>query len=461
MTTRTKTKNAAKPVVLVFCRAYLVDDFRANLASFEQAYDFRYLCDGRKPGTDDTRARFYDNMRSSKRFTLLSEAERADVLIRCRLLRNIAREKAERLIDAMGSALLSWFEDIRPSAVLCHMVDEYVIHLLSIIARKHGVIFAGYAGSFFPDRIQITRFSGGEPYDVREPTEDEVTAAVADITRKNFRQNYNQKNVYDRGQHARAMLRYQVKRAVFALKGVLESDPENLHYRVTPYIVERRNWKDFPTPEVFHADWREKLEAAGKPALYLPLGYFPESTIDYWVRDTRIIDYEALTLKMAEVLGRDFTVLVKEHPHMLGARPAAFYRSLCAIPGVLHVPTTEFSPEVLALARAAILGAGSVGVEAALRGVPVFSYSETSYWFAPSGAFFLDLGAIESWPGQITRDLETFQPMDEAGGRALIAQCLRSTVRRRGFGKRWPLCNEEDLGVMLKKMVADQTAPPA
>ncbi len=141
---------ASKARILIFCRAYLVDDFRANVAPLESEFDFRFLCDGKKPGTDDTRARFYHHLRARTAWPLLSAEERDDVIGRCRLLRNIERPKAEALVNAMGNALQEWFTQTNPQAVLCHMVDEYVTHLTSIIARKRGIFYVGYAGFFFP-----------------------------------------------------------------------------------------------------------------------------------------------------------------------------------------------------------------------------------------------------------------------------------------------------------------------
>ena len=63
------------PVVLVFSRAYIADEFRDNVAPLQDEFDFRFLCDGRKPGTEDTRARFYHHWRTESKYAGLSEEE--------------------------------------------------------------------------------------------------------------------------------------------------------------------------------------------------------------------------------------------------------------------------------------------------------------------------------------------------------------------------------------------------
>lgn len=188
--------SSTKPKVLSFCRAYLVDDFRAMFAPLVDSFDVHFLCDGRNRGTDDTRARFYANMKSGARFTLLNGDERIDVLTRCRLLHNLEPKRAERMLDAMGVALKTWFDAIQPELVFCHMVDEYVTHLLSLIAAKRRVRYVCYAGSFFPGRLQLTTFAYGHAFDMREPDGSEIDETFATLTQKGFCRNYKQSEAY-------------------------------------------------------------------------------------------------------------------------------------------------------------------------------------------------------------------------------------------------------------------------
>jgi hypothetical protein len=55
----TQRKTTAQlPRALVFCRPYLLDDFRKNVAPLSGAYEFRFLTDGHSPGAAETRQRF-------------------------------------------------------------------------------------------------------------------------------------------------------------------------------------------------------------------------------------------------------------------------------------------------------------------------------------------------------------------------------------------------------------------
>jgi hypothetical protein len=365
------------------------------------------------------------------------------------------------MIRAMSSVLSEELDTFRPEVVLSHMVDDYVTHLLAELSRLRGLIYVGYAHSYFPGRIQVTRFGSGEPHDLREPTEDEVRRTLEQISMRTFRQNYLQKDTYSRARHLKAMFRYRVKRLIFGLKAWAENDPLHVHYACLPYLVERRHWRDFPASSDFHVDWRGKIADAvsrSVPAqlVYFPLGYFPEATIDYWIEDKRFLRYEETVLKICAAMGKQFRIVVKEHLHMLGGRSPVFYRALRDTPGVISVPPLEFSNDVLGMCDIVLMGAGSIGVEAFIRGKPIASVCNRSYWFAHARATGLDLTDLDNWPEQLRHALRAYDEPTERERFEFVRKCLRSTMRTQSAGKRWPICEPEDLDRALLIAIAGE-----
>lgn len=441
--------------VLAFSRHYLAADFRTNLAPIAEEYDVFYLVDGRSPGTRDTRKLFYKALHANMRCAEIDEATEADAIIRCRWLRNLPRVKAQRMVHAMALALVTELDRIRPDIVMCHWVDEYVTHLLSILATRRGASFVSYAFSYFPGHIQMVACSDGLALDVREPSAAEVEETLETISPMSFRQDYLQPKQYTRGRHNWAVLRYSLKRLAFKLMAIRDRDPLNVHYGLTPHIAERRYFSDFPKAALFDSDWRAKLarlrsQHPGKPVVYLPLGYFPESTTDYWIADTRILDYSAMIVKMVKALSSECLVVVKEHAHMAGARDSGLYPQLLSIDGCLSVPPDQYSNEVLARCDAVVMGGGSVGVESYIRGKPIFSYCPTAFWFEPARANLLKLDQIERWVVQIKEALPLYQQPTRGDCATFISACLRSTVRIRAADTVWPTMNVEDLRLILK-----------
>ncbi|WP_456634805.1 hypothetical protein [Bradyrhizobium sp. USDA 10063] len=345
------------------------------------------------------------------------------------------------------------------------MVDEYVTHLLSILARRRGIRFVGYSYSFFPGHLQLTSYANGDPFNIRTPSSDEVEETIATLVKPSFRQDYSQRPNYSLRRHVFGVGRYYVKRIVFLAKGYLERDPLQVHYAITPYLAERRSIRDFPFANYFSGDWKCGLTALRRkspsPVVYFPLAYFPEATLDYWIQDKSILDYEKKTAEIVLAISRTCVVVIKEHPHMLGVRNPDFYKRLGSIPNVVMVPPLEYSPEVMANSDAVLLGAGSGGIEAALRDKPIFTFSNTSYWFARSDAVYLDLASVGSWGERIIEALKSARPLSKSEKHEFIKACLASTVLPRPGGRRWPLMDHQHLAMLIEAARSKPETPIA
>lgn len=447
-----------KPRFLVFCRNFLMPDFHASFDPVSDRFDFGYLTDTGSPGASDTRAAFYRALNAGECSSDLSDDDIADVVDRCRLLRNLERGQAIALAHAMAVALGEEFDRFKPDAVLSQLVDEYSTHIASLIAARRGLGYLGYCAGYFPGTVLLLADAYGRPYNWRDADPTEVAAQSERVSGVAFRQTYNLGASYGRWHHWRSVARYQVKRAWFGWRAIRERDPWGMHYRILPFIAERRQFADFPSDRLFVPDWEASLAAERRRrpyarVVYLPLSYFPEATIDYWVGDKRMIQYESEIVRIVTSLAHDAIVVVKEHLHMMGARPIRFLEALRSIPGAISVPPLAFSNAVVAASDAVILGSGSPGIEATIRGKPVFSFCNTSYWFAPSGGRFLDLGRVDSWLELIESDLSEYKPSGDAGRQAFVHECLRSSTLSTATGMIWPVMMPEQADALLTHMI--------
>jgi hypothetical protein len=283
---------------LIFSRNYIVGDFQQSFAPVSDRFDFAYLTDGRLEGALNTREPFYAALRAGDRSPELDPEDVEEVVSRCRLLRNIERGQAERLAHAMAIALAHHIDRFQPDGMISQMVDEYVSHLFAILAKKRGLGYLGFCAGYFPGTSLLLSDAHGRPYNWRKATRAEIDEQLGKVSGTAFRQTYNLGASYSLGRHLKSLIRYRAKLLWLGIRRHTDRDPWNLHYRVTPYIAERRHLRDYPRDGMFAADWRERLtdlrkERRDARTFYLPLSYFPESTIDYWVLDKRMIDYTA------------------------------------------------------------------------------------------------------------------------------------------------------------------------
>ncbi len=451
----THRENNARPKLLVFCRNYLIPDFHEIFDPLLEKYDIKYLTDQYcKFGTEDTRKPFYDFLKNEKLCSELDQDTENDVIARCRLLRNLNRKQSSRMLHAMANVIGDVIEKTKPDLIFTHMVDEYILHLFCILAARRKIPYASYCGSYFPGHALIFDSQNGSALPFRSPEEAEVQKVLEQISPVDFRQNYNQVKSYSIWQHLRLLIRYAAKKIIFLFKSFFEKDPWGVHYKIVPYCADRRRLTDFPNMDNFVIDWQSKLSELKtsfpeKVVLYMPLAYSPEATTDYWIDNTSIIDYNNKVIEIIKTLALNCIVLVKEHTHMMGARDASLHRVLKSIDFVISIHPNALGNEVLLRSNAVILGSGSVGVEAFLRDRPVFSYCENAYWFTFSKANYLDLDNIPEWTNQIKKALPSYSPASNEEKKRFVFDCLKSTLRTRPNGRRWPLLDTKDLDLLV------------
>jgi hypothetical protein len=450
-----------RPRILVFSRNYLIPDFHDNFDPLLDDYEIDYLTDQYcKLGTKDTRKSFYAQLNQGNHCSELDSKTELDVIARCRLLRNLDRDQANRMAHAMASVICGVLDELKPAIVATHLVDEYIIHLFSILASRRGIRFIAFCGSYFPGYAFFVQGANGSALPFRSPSDEEVDNTLQAVSPTDFRQNYRQLNQYSVSQHTKLMLRYFAKKLVFFCKKFIEDDPWGMHYIIVPFCADRRHFSDFPLQTNFDLEWQKSLQKMrkdypDKAVIYLPLSYSPECTTDYWIENRSIIDYEKKVVEIVRSLASECIVLLKEHAHMMGARNSSLYKTLKSIDSVISVYPAALGNEVLLSSDAVVLGSGSVGVEAFIRDKPVFSYCNSSYWFPYTKAEYLNLDEVTNWPNQIKGSLPNFSAASHEDKRQFIRNCLKSTARIKPGGRRWVLVQPNDLKLLLDAIAAD------
>ena len=167
-------------------------------------------------------------------------------------------------------------------------------------------------------------------------------------------------------------------------------EPYNYHYWTCSTGLLRNNFSLLPRYMPRSRQWQQLLASNNRPVIYFPLQYFPEATVDYWCTTTDNLDYNNIVFKYISKLSEDFLVLVKEHPAVVGYRPPGFYSKLTRLMNnnIIVCPTEVTSNYCLQNCDAVFIMTGSVGIEAALRGIPVLTCDSPYFRF---GSYFLKI----------------------------------------------------------------------
>ena len=414
--------NINKYLTLVYVREYFKEIYLPIFTSVKDI-DAIYLTDFPTTGMKNIRDMFYLEIQK------LNPGEEPgfdvdDVIKRCRLLRNIDSSLARLMAIAMYRVMIVAVEESQCKVIVGQLVDDYITHVLSLVAASRGIEYIGICSSYFPGYTQISKFSSGEPVKRRAVGEEEAHTVLDKIIGREFKMDYSNPKKYTLHYHVKQVFRFYIKIAIFALLKHYKRDALNYHYTVQRYLSQPKRILNYPLMKSFNQDWIEHLNKSNLKKIYLPLAVVPEASTDYWVPHTKFIEYESAVLDIASNLGDSYQVIVKEHSHMLGIRNRNFYEQLKKINNVVSVPPDVVSNWLLEEIRPSVLvGAGSVGIEATLRGLPVVTYSPSSYWFKPSGSIYVN----EITNIGITKALSRAKPLMVEPVQ-FIRECLESMV---------------------------------
>ena len=173
----------------------------------------------------------------------------------------------------------------------------------------------------------------------------------------------------------------------------------NMFFQKTKYLLQKLLSREFLRPSKFYSPmtmFQEKIKfklrklcyqfllkgkyheqkTEQKFALFF-LSVEPESAIS--VNAENCFNQLALIENIARQLPINWKLYVKEHPVMLGWRPASFYNALRKIPNVGLVAPELNAGDLSKKSQLVLTINGSVGLEAALNKIPVITFGKSLY----------------------------------------------------------------------------------
>lgn len=326
--------------------------------------------------------RYYQNLKATSLDTanidvILSEERKAEIVLRCRLLRVMSDSEARKHLNAMAVAIHSGFKEGVPDYFLSLTVDSYVLDLYDNFCDYFSVKKIFLVPTFVNGHFRVT--SKGEGTINSQSSQELADELRTTLLNPLYVPSFNTKST-------KSPVKYILKRWLsnllrvpyFFIKRYLSHDKFNYHYW-SSQVVSQLNFNYLPKLSFGDPAWEECLKERQKPSIYIPLQMVPECTVDYWVNDVAYADYYNVIDKFIDTYSADFNIIIKEHPSILGSRPIGFYKNMELRKDVTIVPTYTPSNYVIEKADSILVLTGTVGFEAALRGKAVFSFAEPYY----------------------------------------------------------------------------------
>lgn len=330
----------------------------------------------------------FQKLEAGKEYTAspaeLNEIE--EIINRCRLLRNIDKSNAAMHIVALQKSIGMVYNEEKPDILIAELIDSYFQDVIIREAVKRKIKCYTFVQNFINGYSRMTL--RGELNICSNPSDREIERAIKKITDKNYKPNYViKKNKNILVTQLTAMLGNIARVAYFYTKRLTSGEKYNYHYWTSSLSIHKINLHFLPRTIKSNKNWKQIVENANLKVVFMPLQYSPEATIDYWCENTAHVNYEESISKYIAKLSKDFIVLIKEHPGVVGHRNPKFYDKIIDAnnENIVVCPTNENSNECLLKSNAAFIYTGSVGFESAINGVPVIT-PETPYFV--NGRFF-------------------------------------------------------------------------
>ena len=362
--------------VLLYTRHNATEWFRYVASKLTVASETLIMSELRDEGdvsiADDFYRAYADRDIAALAVERLGEPACDEIIARCRLLRHLDRTQAVRMIGAVIVSCEAVLDRFRPDAFVAFRIDSYVLDVMERLLRERGIPYVGlWRAAIVPDMIFFT--ARGEYRAVREPAASEVEAFVRRMVAPEFKAtSVNRGARYDFQTFFRKYVQWNARDLVVHLQGRLKRDPLGYRYMVTSRTVPEyklrfanRKWVQYVRP-----DWEAEFDRTPEDRrIFIGLQVNPESTIDYYVRNLELAQYETVLFRIVDVLtAAGYRIFLKDHPNMFGRRSIGFIRKVAARPPVVLVPYAVSSNKLVRESAATFTWTGTIGLQASMAG---------------------------------------------------------------------------------------------
>jgi hypothetical protein len=334
----------------------------------------------------------------------------ADMILRCRVLRSLDRALALRMIGSMTQAIECAFDGLNPDLVLTFTIDRYVMDVMERTARARGIDFLEMTTSVIPDEVMFLR--RGQPVWLREPSDENVEAAVRTLCETDFAPTYvrNAKK-FSPWQFWRVFGYFALRGAYFNVLRFVRRDPFNLHYMDALKRLKHKAWiGDIAALKLPDRNWEARIgDVPRECRVFLGLQLFPEASMDYWLMSPDMLPHDDVIVRYCEVLGEaGYRIFVKDHPLQFGFRQRELFERLSKLPFVTLVPYEVPANLLIGKCAISVTFTGTIGLQAALAGL----CSVVTEPYYATERYFLNIRNAEEIESLVAR-LRQWRPPDD------------------------------------------------
>tara|TARA_Y100001958_G_scaffold118822_1_gene85888 strand:- start:8704 stop:10068 length:1365 start_codon:yes stop_codon:yes gene_type:complete len=313
---------------------------------------------------------YYKNQQISS----FSKDEIDNIIDRCRVLRNIDKNKARKMVIAYEYVFEDLFKDNSYSNIISFPIDRYPMDVMNRVAKRYNIDHLEITVSVLKNFSMILKLGNvmSLPMSLSKTITKEAT--YDQLIDDNYQPNYVNKSKFNVFRWL-YLYSYQNLRALaFKFIMLIEKDPLSLHYLDSQmYLSHKVRLKDIRVFKFINHDYLDIIKKKDKNNVIIALQLYPEASIDYWVRDMGIVDYENFLIHVLKSFSKlGYNVFLKDHPLQFGFRTTAFLEKASLIDNVFFLPYESDINYLMKFSKISFTTTGTIGLQASINGLVSF-----------------------------------------------------------------------------------------
>jgi hypothetical protein len=341
--------------------------------SLSNEYNVKVITEHKTNVIDSIKNRFYFYLGKKNKKTLFNETEIDNVYDRCRVLRSLPKDIAVEMIISYENVFEELFSTQQFHYIFSFPIDRYPMDVLERVAKRYNIEYFEVTACLFDNtsmllkRGKVVKFPNGIEKSIS------FDEAYSTLVSPKYTPVYVRKpKKYNKIQWLKVFLWQYARDIVFKLIMILERDRRSLHYIDSQmYLKHKVSLSDIFVNKYINYDYKEvMLNNPKEKNVIIALQLYPEASIDYWVEDMEIVNYEPFMLKLIKQFSNEgYTIFLKDHPLQFGFRQLKFIKDAIQFPNVHFLPYDSDINEILENVSISVTTTGTVGLQAALRGI--------------------------------------------------------------------------------------------
>lgn len=341
--------------------------------SLSNEYNVKVITEHKTNVIDSLKDSFYYYLDKKDKKTIFSKAEIDNIYNRCRVIRSLPKNLAVEMIISYENVFEELFSTQQFHYIFSFPIDRYPMDVLERVAKRYGVEYFEVTACLFDNTSMLLK--RGKVIKMPDGIEKSISfeEAFSTLVSPKYTPVYVRKpKKYNKFKWLKVFSWQYARDIVFKLIMILENDRRSLHYLDSQmYLKHKASLSDIFVNKYVNYNYQEVMKNNPKEKnVIIALQLYPEASIDYWVEDMEIVNYEPFMFKLIKQLSnKGYTIFLKDHPLQFGFRQVKFIKEAIQIPNVHFLPYNSDINEILENVSISVTTTGTVGLQAALRGI--------------------------------------------------------------------------------------------